>query len=36
MNLGQLEEFGAIRGIWGEPWCVGGDFNIYSIPREKE
>ena len=29
-------EFGAIRGIWGEPWCVGGDFNIYSIPREKE
>ena len=22
------EEFGAIRGIWEDPWCLGGDFNI--------
>ena len=22
------EEFGAIRGIWEEPCCLGGDFNI--------
>ncbi|RVW29924.1 RHOMBOID-like protein 10, chloroplastic [Vitis vinifera] len=21
-------ELGAIRGIWDDPWCVGGDFNI--------
>ena len=22
------EELVAIRGIWEEPWCLGGDFNI--------
>ena len=22
------DEIGAIRGLWEEPWCVGGDFNI--------
>ncbi|KAJ9701691.1 hypothetical protein PVL29_006878 [Vitis rotundifolia] len=22
------EELGAIRGIWDDPWCLGGDFNI--------
>ncbi|RVX19302.1 Transposon TX1 uncharacterized 149 kDa protein [Vitis vinifera] len=21
-------ELGAIRGIWDDPWCVGGDFNV--------
>ena len=21
------EDLGAIRGLWGEPWCIGGDFN---------
>ena len=21
------EEIGAIRGLWEEPWCLGGDFN---------
>ena len=21
-------ELGAIRGLWDDPWCVGGDFNV--------
>ncbi|RVX22754.1 hypothetical protein CK203_008374 [Vitis vinifera] len=29
------DEFGAIRGIWGEPWCVGGDFNIILSQGER-
>lgn len=22
------EELGAIRGIWDDPWCLRGDFNV--------
>ncbi|RVW20279.1 hypothetical protein CK203_106454 [Vitis vinifera] len=29
------EEFGAIRGLWGEPWCVGGDFNVILSQGER-
>ena len=29
------DEFGAIRGIWGEPWCVEGDFNIILSQGER-
>ena len=29
------EEFGAIRGIWENPWCLGGDFNITLFQRER-
>ena len=29
------DEFGAIRGIWGEHWCVGGDFNIILSQGER-
>ncbi|RVW39400.1 hypothetical protein CK203_099500 [Vitis vinifera] len=29
------EEFGAIRGLWEDPWCLGGDFNITLFPRER-
>ena len=29
------EEFGAIRGIWEDPWCLGGDFNITLFQRER-
>nr|CAN80562.1 hypothetical protein VITISV_040289 [Vitis vinifera] len=29
------EEIGAIRGIWEEPWCLGGDFNIILSQRER-
>ena len=29
------EEIGAIRGIWEEPWCLGGDFNIIVSQRER-
>ena len=29
------EELGVIRGIWEEPWCLGGDFNIILFQRER-
>ncbi|RVW31726.1 LINE-1 retrotransposable element ORF2 protein [Vitis vinifera] len=28
------EELGAIKGLWDEPWCVGGDFNSIRFPGE--
>ncbi|RVX06887.1 Histone-lysine N-methyltransferase, H3 lysine-9 specific SUVH4 [Vitis vinifera] len=27
-------ELRAIRGLWSDPWCIGGDFNMVRIPRE--
>ena len=29
------EELGVIRGIWEDPWCLGGDFNIILFQRER-
>ncbi|RVW50774.1 LINE-1 reverse transcriptase-like [Vitis vinifera] len=29
------EELGAIRGIWEEPWCFGGDFNVTLSQRDR-
>ena len=29
------EELGAIRGIWSDPWCIGGDFNVILSQRER-
>ena len=29
------EEVGAIRGIWEEPWCLRGDFNIILSQSER-
>ena len=29
-----LSELGAIRGLWSEPWCVAGDFNMIKFPSE--
>ena len=29
------EELGAIRGIWAEPWCLGGDFNVTLSQRDR-
>ena len=29
------KETGAIRGIWEEPWCLGGDFNIILSQNER-
>ena len=28
-------ELGAIRGLWEDPWCIGGDFNIICFPSER-
>ena len=29
------DELGAIRGLWDDPWCVGGDFNSVRFPEER-
>ncbi|RVW48045.1 putative mitochondrial protein [Vitis vinifera] len=29
------EELGAIRGLWNDPWCLGGDFNVILSQRER-
>ena len=28
-------ELGLIRGLWEEPWCLGGDFNEILSPNER-
>ena len=27
-------ELGAIRGLWDDPWCIRGDFNVIRFPSE--
>ncbi|KAJ9704077.1 hypothetical protein PVL29_005385 [Vitis rotundifolia] len=29
------EELGSIKGLWSDPWCVGGDFNAIRYPEER-
>ncbi|RVW47728.1 Transposon TX1 uncharacterized 149 kDa protein [Vitis vinifera] len=29
------EELGAIRGLWEDPWCIGGDFNAVRYLEER-
>ncbi|RVW90110.1 Transposon TX1 uncharacterized 149 kDa protein [Vitis vinifera] len=29
------EEMGTIRGLWQDPWCVGGDFNVIRLLGER-
>ena len=29
------EDLGVIRGMWGDPWCLGGDFNVLRFPGER-
>ncbi|RVW95785.1 hypothetical protein CK203_025692 [Vitis vinifera] len=29
------DELGAVRGLWGDPWCVGGDFNVILAQGER-
>ena len=26
------EDLGAIKGLWREPWCIRGDFNMIRFP----
>ncbi|RVW15364.1 LINE-1 reverse transcriptase-like [Vitis vinifera] len=32
--LNGLNLLGAIRGLWSDPWCIGGDFNLIRFPNE--
>ena len=29
------EELGSIKGLWRDPWCVGGDLNMVKYPEER-
>ena len=29
------EELGAIRRLWNDPWCIGGDFNMIRFLNER-
>ena len=29
------EELGALRGLWEDPWCIGGDFNVIRFLCER-
>ena len=29
------EDLGAIRGLWGDPWCVGEDFNMIRFLEKR-
>ena len=29
------EELGTIRGLWQDPWCLGGDFNVIRFLGER-
>ena len=32
---GLWNELGAIRGLWNDPWCMAGDFNITKFSEER-
>ena len=29
------QELGAVKGLWGGPWCIGGDFNVVLSPNDR-
>ena len=29
-----MDELDAMRGLWGGPWCMAGDFNVVRFPVE--
>ena len=28
------EELESVKGLWSDPWCVGGDFNLVRFSEE--
>ena len=30
------EELGFLKGLWGGPWCLRGDFNVTLSPNERK
>ena len=29
------EELRSVKGLWSDPWCVGGDFNLVRFLEER-
>ena len=30
------EDMRPIRGVWGDPWCIRGDFNVLRFSEERD
>ena len=34
-RISLLEELGAMSGLWGDPWCIRGNFNVICLSSER-